>query len=100
MFSPVGPFAGVVFFAFDALGIFANRIPVARALLKTPRHTYVHFSCNAHAKKARKEKDGGAIGKAKRSVFCGFSYCYVVCCDRMMGALEASGIGSEAGVHR
>ena len=28
------------------------------------RHTYVHFSCNAHAKKARKEKDGGAIGKA------------------------------------
>jgi len=28
------------------------------------KHTYVHFSCNAHAKKARKEKDGGAIGKA------------------------------------
>ena len=28
------------------------------------RHTYVHFSCNAHAKKARTEKDGGAIGKA------------------------------------
>lgn len=24
----------------------------------------MHFSCNAHAKQARKEKDGGAIGKA------------------------------------
>lgn len=30
----------------------------------TLRHTYVHFSCNADAKKARKEKDGGQIGKA------------------------------------
>lgn len=28
------------------------------------KHTYVHFSCNADAKKARKEKDGGQIGKA------------------------------------
>ena len=30
-----------------------------------PRHAYVHFSNNADAKKARKEKDGGAIGKAR-----------------------------------
>ncbi|CAE7692755.1 unnamed protein product [Symbiodinium pilosum] len=28
------------------------------------KHAYVHFSNNADAKKARKEKDGGAIGKA------------------------------------
>eukprot|EP00930_Biecheleria_cincta_P070705 TRINITY_DN58317_c0_g1_i1.p1 TRINITY_DN58317_c0_g1~~TRINITY_DN58317_c0_g1_i1.p1 ORF type:complete len:288 (+),score=34.34 TRINITY_DN58317_c0_g1_i1:111-866(+) len=28
------------------------------------KHTYVHFSCNEHAKKARKEKNGGSIGKA------------------------------------
>ncbi|CAJ1448879.1 unnamed protein product [Effrenium voratum] len=28
------------------------------------KHTYVHFSCNTDAKKARKEKDGGSIGKA------------------------------------
>jgi len=28
------------------------------------KHAYVHFSCNDHAKKARKEKDGGSIGKA------------------------------------
>ena len=34
---------------------------------KPPRHAYVHFSDNAAAKKARKEKDGGAIGKALAS---------------------------------
>ena len=27
----------------------------------------MHFSCNAHAKQARKEKDGGAIGKASEA---------------------------------
>ena len=32
-----------------------------------PRHAYVHFSDNTAAKKARKEKDGGAIGKALAS---------------------------------
>eukprot|EP00931_Biecheleriopsis_adriatica_P045705 TRINITY_DN2616_c0_g1_i1.p1 TRINITY_DN2616_c0_g1~~TRINITY_DN2616_c0_g1_i1.p1 ORF type:complete len:264 (-),score=50.62 TRINITY_DN2616_c0_g1_i1:61-807(-) len=28
------------------------------------KHAYVHFSCNEHAKQARKEKQGGSIGKA------------------------------------
>lgn len=36
------------------------------------KHTYVHFSNNEQARKARKEKNGGSIGKASeiKNVFC------------------------------
>ena len=59
------------------------------------------FTSVAMRMQRKREKKRMVVPLERRRHLCFvFFPIYVVCSDRMMGALEASGIGSEAGVHR